>query len=70
MQATFDYVVVKKYEFLKSGVGTLKKAEKMTESGGETSIFGQNFGRSDTTRTCDPLIPNEVRYQLRYTPKY
>ena len=26
-------------------------------------------GRSDTTRTCDPRIPNAVRYQLRYTPK-
>ena len=24
--------------------------------------------RSDKIRTCDPFVPNEVRYQLRYTP--
>ena len=27
------------------------------------------FGREDRTRTCDPLVPNQMRYQLRYTPK-
>ena len=21
------------------------------------------------TRTCDPLVPNQMRYQLRHTPK-
>ena len=26
--------------------------------------------RSDRNRTCDLLVPNEARYQLRYTPKY
>ena len=25
------------------------------------------YGLSDRTRTCDPLIPNQARYQLRYT---
>ena len=25
-------------------------------------------GRGDRTRTCDPLVPNQMRYQLRYTP--
>lgn len=24
--------------------------------------------RGDQTRTGDPFVPNEVRYQLRYTP--
>ena len=24
--------------------------------------------RGDMTRTCDPLVPNQMRYQLRYTP--
>ena len=27
-------------------------------------------GRGDRTRTCDPLVPNQMRYQLRYTPNY
>ena len=25
-------------------------------------------GRGDRTRTCDSLVPNQERYQLRYTP--
>ena len=25
--------------------------------------------RGDLTRTGDPLVPNQVRYQLRYAPK-
>lgn len=25
--------------------------------------------RGDRTRTCDSLVPNQERYQLRYTPK-
>ena len=24
--------------------------------------------RGDRTRTCDSLVPNQERYQLRYTP--
>ena len=28
-----------------------------------------NFSRGDKIRTCDPLVPNQVRYQLRYAPK-
>ena len=27
-------------------------------------------GRSDGIRTHDLLVPNQARYQLRYTPKY
>ena len=26
------------------------------------------FCRGDRIRTCDPLVPNQMRYQLRYTP--
>ena len=26
------------------------------------------FRRDDTTRTCDPLVPNQVYYQLYYIP--
>ncbi len=25
-------------------------------------------GRGDRIRTCDPRVPNAVRYQLRYSP--
>ena len=70
MQATFDYVVVKNMNFLKVALERLKRQKKMTESGGETSIFGQNFGRSGETQTRGPRIPNAVRYQLRHTPIY
>ena len=32
-------------------------------------MFGfSSFGRSDTIRTCDILLPKQARYQLRYTP--
>ncbi len=26
------------------------------------------LSRGDRTRTCDSLVPNQERYQLRYTP--
>ena len=26
--------------------------------------------RGDRARTCDPMLPKHVRYQLRYTPNY
>ena len=28
-----------------------------------------NESRGDRTRTCDSLVPNQERYQLRYTPE-
>ena len=28
-----------------------------------------NCCRGDRIRTCDPLVPNQVRYQLRHAPK-
>ena len=30
--------------------------------------FKPSFCRGDRTRTCDSLVPNQERYQLRYTP--
>ena len=27
------------------------------------------FCRGDRIRTCDPLVPNQVRYQLRHAPR-
>ncbi len=27
-------------------------------------------GRGDVTRTHDPLVPNQMRYQLRHTPSW
>ena len=59
-----------KCDFLKSGGKTLEKHKKLTESGGKTSAFGQNFGRSGEAQTRGLRIPNAARYQLRYTPKY
>ncbi len=44
------------------------RANVNKEKGFENCSQSPN-GRSDTTRTCDPRIPNAVRYQLRYTPK-
>ena len=32
--------------------------------------FSFFFGRNDRIRTCDILVPNQARYQLRYIPKY
>ena len=33
------------------------------------SVLKEN-GRDDMIRTCDPLVPNQMRYQLRYIPTY
>ena len=30
-------------------------------------LVGINGSRGDRTRTCDSLVPNQERYQLRYT---
>ena len=32
-----------------------------------TQMRAFHFGRGDRTRTCGPMVPNHVRYQLRYT---
>ena len=31
-------------------------------------MFTTLLCRDDTTRTCDPLVPNQVYYQLYYVP--
>ena len=54
--------------FLKVAATNLNKYKKMTESGGKTFAFGQNFGRSGEAQTRGLRIPNAARYQLRYTP--
>ena len=28
------------------------------------------YGRAGQIRTDDPLVPNQMRYQLRYSPTY
>ena len=33
----------------------------------ESAAFSEIGGRGDRTRTCDSLVPNQERYQLRYT---
>lgn len=46
----------------------MQKTALTTRFFAQISFWLSQYGRSDTTRTCDPFIPNEVRYQLRYTP--
>ena len=31
-------------------------------------IIISKWSRGDRTRTCDSLVPNQERYQLRYAP--
>ena len=48
-----------------------------TTEGGENALGAKKgvrvssnalWSRGDRIRTCDPLVPNQVRYQLRYAP--
>ena len=32
------------------------------------SVWQASYGRADRVRTCDLLVPNQARYQLRYGP--
>ena len=34
-----------------------------------TLAMNTRYGRNDRIRTCDILVPNQARYQLRYIPK-
>ena len=43
--------------------GGTKKAANLLKVGG----YFFKRGRGDRTRTCDSLVPNQERYQLRYT---
>ena len=49
-----------------------------TTEGGESALGAKKgvrvssnalWSRGDRIRTCDPLVPNQVRYQLRYAPR-
>ncbi len=55
-------------ELSKSRLLRGKKPRLTTRFFAQISFLLSQDGRSDTTRTCDPFIPNEVRSQLRYTP--
>ena len=46
---------------------TLSSLQKNTENHKGLLCF---FGRNDRIRTCDILVPNQARYQLRYIPRY
>ena len=46
----------------------IKKAILQILKSSESHYFiSFHFGRGDRTRTCDSLVPNQERYQLRYT---
>ena len=62
--------MVVKMRFPQKWRKTPEKHKKLTESGGKTSAFGQNFGPSDRVRTCGLMVPNHPRYQLRHTRLY
>ena len=44
--------------------GTFTTSHKKISQG----ITLRDSCRGDRIRTCDPLVPNQMRYQLRYTP--
>ena len=49
---------------VKTGWGMHKKNRQLVMN--QRSFF-LKIGRGDRTRTCDSLVPNQERYQLRYT---
>ena len=53
-------------EIRKSWDASTKKAANLLK------VSGKSFkgGRGDRTRTCDILVPNQERYQLRYTSMF
>ena len=58
-----------KYNVLKSGGKIPKQDKRKSDRKWRiNSAFGQNFGRSEVTRTPGILLPKQARYQLRYTP--
>ena len=48
----------------------LQKKHKKSSVHNIKSVMNTRYGRSDGIRTHDLLVPNQARYQLRYTPKY
>ena len=58
--------------FLKNKKIRASKSPKTVDATGfapmASKLFGY-YGRSDRNRTCGILVPNQARYQLRYTPE-
>ena len=57
---------------LSDTLDVLIKIKKQTNQNKKPLIYLSGFligiGRSDRIRTCGILVPNQARYQLRYTP--
>ena len=43
-------------------------AQEFRETKNLPRLLLRDSCRGDRIRTCDPLVPNQMRYQLRYTP--
>ena len=46
----------------------LQKKHKKSSVHNIKSVMNTRYGRSGGTRTPGLLVPNQARYQLRYTP--
>ena len=53
---------------LQSGAKMPEISKKISRKWGEKTHFRLIFGRNDRIRTCDIVVPNHARYQLRYIP--
>ena len=51
--------------FAQRGSSSVTSDERKRSEGKPRFFF---FGRNDRIRTCDILVPNQARYQLRYIP--
>ena len=64
-----DFACDMQVRFDSSGGDRLETSEKKNDRKRRINpAFGQNFGRSEGTRTPGILLPKQARYQLRYTP--
>ena len=48
---------------------SVAKVDSAEPSGPELYLVTSGFGGAEGTRTPDPLVANEVRYQLRHSPR-
>ena len=63
----YNFMTIQSYMLqlrVKTGGGMYKKSRQLVMN--QRSFF-LKIGRGDRTRTCDSLVPNQERYQLRYT---
>ena len=71
----FDYqFITKTYARQVPETGKQNNFRQAEQSRESTKKVTKNFllmtyCRGDRTRTCDSLVPNQERYQLRYTPE-